>query len=177
MTQIASQSKDFPQWYQDVVDKAELAQHSKVKGCMVIRPYGYAIWELVQAELDRRIKAAGVKNAYFPLFIPQSFLTREKNHVKGFAPECAVVTLGGGEELAEPLVVRPTSETIIYEMFAKWISSYKDLPYKINQWCNGVRWEKRTFPFLRTTEFLWQEGHTVHASREEAMEMVLQALD
>ena len=176
MTQIASQSKDFPQWYQDVVDKAELAQHSKVKGCMVIRPYGYAIWELVQAELDRRIKAAGVKNAYFPLFIPQSFLTREKNHVKGFAPECAVVTHGGGKELAEPLVVRPTSETIIYDTYSDWIHSYRDLPLLINQWANVVRWEMRTRPFLRTTEFLWQEGHTVHATKEDAEREVARAL-
>ena len=176
MTQIASQSKDFPQWYQDVVDKAELAQHSKVKGCMVIRPYGYAIWELVQAELDRRIKAAGVKNAYFPLFIPQSFLTREKNHVKGFAPECAVVTHGGGKELAEPLVVRPTSETIIYDTYSDWIHSYRDLPLLINQWANVVRWEMRTRPFLRTTEFLWKEGHTVHATKAEAEVEVARAL-
>src|SRR3989338_7035080 len=176
MTQIASQSKDFPQWYQDVVDKAELAQHSKVKGCMVIRPYGYAIWELVQAELDRRIKAAGVKNAYFPLFIPQSFLTREKDHVKGFAPECAVVTHGGGKELAEPLVIRPTSETIMYDTFSDWINSYRDLPLLINQWANVVRWEMRTRPFLRTTEFLWQEGHTVHATKAEAEVEVARAL-
>ena len=176
MTQIASQSKDFPQWYLDVVDKAEMAQHSKVKGCMVIRPYGYAIWELVQGELDRRIKAAGVKNAYFPLFIPQSFLTKEKDHVKGFAPECAVVTHGGGKELAEPLVVRPTSETIMYDTYSDWIQSYRDLPLLINQWANVVRWEMRTRPFLRTTEFLWQEGHTVHATKAEAEAEVARAL-
>ncbi len=176
MTQIASQSKDFPQWYLDVVEKAEMAQHSKVKGCMVIRPYGYAIWELVQQELDRRIKAAGVKNAYFPLFIPQSFLTKEKDHVKGFAPECAVVTHGGGKELAEPLVIRPTSETIMYDTYSDWIHSYRDLPLLINQWANVVRWEMRTRPFLRTTEFLWQEGHTVHATKAEAETEVARAL-
>lgn len=176
MAHIASQSKDFPAWYQDVVEKADLAQHSKIKGCMVIKPYGYALWEMVQAELDRRIKAAGVKNAYFPLFIPQSFLTKEKDHVKGFAPECAVVTHGGGKELAEPLVVRPTSETIMYDTFSDWVQSYRDLPLLINQWANVVRWEMRTRPFLRTTEFLWQEGHTAHATREEAEKEVLRAL-
>jgi prolyl-tRNA synthetase len=176
MTQIASQSKDFPAWYQDVVDKAQLAQHSMVKGCMVIKPYGYAIWELVQKELDRRIKEAGVQNAYFPLFIPQSLLTREKDHVEGFAPECAVVTHGGGEALAEPLVVRPTSETIMYETFSGWVQSYRDLPLLINQWANVVRWEMRTRPFLRTTEFLWQEGHTVHATKADAEAEVARAL-
>lgn len=176
MTQIASQSKDFPAWYQDVVDKAELAQHSKIKGCMVIKPYGYAIWELIQQELDRRIKAAGVQNAYFPLFIPQSFLTREKDHVEGFAPECAVVTHGGGEQLAEPLIVRPTSETIMYDTFSNWVQSYRDLPLLINQWANVVRWEMRTRPFLRTTEFLWQEGHTVHATKADAEKEVARAL-
>lgn len=176
MAQIASQSQDFPAWYQDVVDKADLAQHSQVKGCMVIKPYGYAIWEFIQAELDRRIKEAGVKNAYFPLFIPQSLLTREKNHVEGFAPECAVVTHGGGSELAEPLVVRPTSETIMYDTFSGWVQSYRDLPLLINQWANVVRWEMRTRPFLRTTEFLWQEGHTVHATKAEAEAEVARAL-
>ncbi len=176
MAQIASQSKDFPAWYQDVVEKADLAQHSMVKGCMVIKPYGYAIWEFIQRELDRRIKEAGVQNAYFPLFIPQSLLTREKDHVEGFAPECAVVTHGGGSELAEPLVVRPTSETIMYETFSGWVQSYRDLPLLINQWANVVRWEMRTRPFLRTTEFLWQEGHTVHATKEEAEAEVARAL-
>lgn len=176
MAQIASQSKDFPAWYQDVVDKAELAQHSQVKGCMVIKPYGYAIWEFIQAELDKRIKEAGVKNAYFPLFIPQSLLNREKNHVEGFAPECAVVTHGGGSELAEPLVVRPTSETIMYDTFSGWVQSYRDLPLLINQWANVVRWEMRTRPFLRTTEFLWQEGHTVHATKAEAEAEVARAI-
>lgn len=176
MAQIASQSKDFPAWYQDVVEKADLAQHSMVKGCMVIKPYGYAIWEFIQRELDRRIKEAGVQNAYFPLFIPQSLLTREKDHVEGFAPECAVVTHGGGSELAEPLVVRPTSETIMYETFSGWVQSYRDLPLLINQWANVVRWEMRTRPFLRTTEFLWQEGHTVHATKKEAEAEVARAL-
>ncbi|MFA4815152.1 MAG: proline--tRNA ligase [Candidatus Gracilibacteria bacterium] len=176
MAQIASQLQDFPAWYQDVVEKADLAQHSRVKGCMVIKPYGYAIWEFIQAELDRRIKEAGVKNAYFPLFIPQSLLNREKNHVKGFAPECAVVTHGGGVELTEPLVIRPTSETIMYDTFSGWIQSYRDLPLLINQWANVVRWEMRTRPFLRTTEFLWQEGHTVHATKAEAETEVARAL-
>lgn len=176
MPQIASQVHNFPQWYQDVVEKADLAEHSIVKGCMVIKPYGYAIWERIQGELDRRIKAAGVKNAYFPLFIPQSFLNKEKEHVKGFAPECAVVTHGGGKELSEPLIIRPTSETIIYDTFSRWIHSYRDLPVLINQWANVVRWEMRTRPFLRTTEFLWQEGHTAHALRKEAEQEVLRAL-
>ncbi len=176
MAKIASQAQDFPQWYQDVVDKADMAQHSKVKGCMIIRPYGYAIWENVQKELDRRIKEADVQNMYFPLFIPQSLLTKEKDHLEGFAPECAVVTHGGGKELGEPLIVRPTSETIMYDSFADWIHSYRDLPLKINQWCNVVRWEMRTRPFLRTTEFLWQEGHTAHATREEAAIEVDRAL-
>lgn len=176
MAKLASQSKDFPQWYQEVVEKADLAEHSVVKGCMIIKPYGYALWERIQAELDRRIKEAGVSNLYFPLFIPQSLLTREKNHVKGFAPECAVVTHGGGKELAEPLVVRPTSETIMYDSFSRWIQSHRDLPLKINQWANVVRWEMRTRPFLRTTEFLWQEGHTAHVTREGAVEEVMRAL-
>lgn len=176
MAKIASQSKDFPKWYLDVVQVADLAENSKVKGCMIIKPYGYAIWENIQRELDRRIKAAGVQNAYFPLFIPESFLTKEKEHVEGFAPECAVVTHGGGKKLAEPLVVRPTSETIMYDTYSDWIQSYRDLPLLINQWANVVRWEMRTRPFLRTTEFLWQEGHTAHATREEAAEEVDRAL-
>jgi len=152
----------------DLAIKAGLADYSPVRGCMVIRPYGYAIWELIQRELDNRIKECGHENAYFPLFIPESFLKREAEHVEGFAPECAVVTHAGGEKLEEPLVVRPTSETIIYHMFAKWIRSWRDLPLSINQWANVVRWEMRTRLFLRTTEFLWQEGHTAHASSEEA---------
>jgi len=174
--EIAKKSVDFAQWYNDVVLKAELADYSPVKGCMVIRPYGYGIWENVQKYLDRMIKKAGVENAYFPLFIPQSFLKREKEHVEGFAPELAVVTIGGGEKLVEPLVVRPTSETMMYEMYSKWIHSWRDLPLLINQWCNVVRWEKRTYLFLRTTEFLWQEGHTVHATHEESYAEVLRAL-
>ena len=174
--EITKKSENFSEWYNDVVLKAELADYSPVKGCMVIRPYGYGIWENVQKYLDRMIKKAGVENAYFPLFIPQSFLKREKEHVEGFAPELAVVTIGGGEKLVEPLVVRPTSETMMYEMYSKWIQSYRDLPLLINQWCNVVRWEKRTYLFLRTMEFLWQEGHTVHGTHEESYAEVLRAL-
>jgi prolyl-tRNA synthetase len=174
---ITPRSKDFPQWYLDVIRAAELADHSPVRGCMVIRPNGYAIWERMQAELDRRIKETGHRNAYFPLFIPQSFLQREAEHVEGFAPELAVVTHGGGKKLDEPLVVRPTSETIMYEMFSKWIMSYRDLPLLLNQWANVVRWEMRTRLFLRTTEFLWQEGHTAHATEAEAEEETLRILD
>lgn len=168
MSKITPQSQDFSKWYLDVVKIAELADYTKVKGCMVIKPYGFRIWELFQQEMDRRIKEADVKNVYFPLFIPESLLTREKDHVEGFAPECAVVTHGGGKKLAEPLFIRPTSEAIMYDTFSDWIQSYRDLPLKINQWANIVRWEMRTRPFLRTTEFLWQEGHTVHATKEEA---------
>ncbi len=176
MAKLTPQSQDFPAWYQEIVQLADLAEHSLVKGCMVIKPYGYAIWELIQKELDQRIKAAGVQNAYFPLFIPQSLLTREAEHVEGFAPECATVTHAGGKELAEPLVIRPTSETIIYDTYSKWVQSYRDLPLLINQWANVVRWEMRTRPFLRTTEFLWQEGHTVHATKEDAAAETLRAL-
>jgi prolyl-tRNA synthetase len=166
--QIANIDEDFPQWYTDVVLKTKLVDYGPVKGTMVIRPYGYAIWELIQKELDGMFKAEGVQNAYFPLLIPMSFMTKEAEHVEGFAPEVAVVTHAGGEELAEPLVVRPTSETIIGNMYSKWVQSYRDLPVLINQWCNVMRWEKTTRPFLRTSEFLWQEGHTVHATEEEA---------
>jgi len=173
---ITKKSQDFSTWYNDVVLKAELADYAPVRGCMVIRPYGYALWERIQAEMDRMIKDAGISNAYFPLFIPESFLKKEKEHVEGFSPELAVVTIGGGEKLAEPLVIRPTSETVMYAMFAKWISSWRDLPFKLNQWCNIVRWEKRTYLFLRTTEFLWQEGHTAHVTHEEALEEVFRAL-
>ncbi len=176
MAKIASQASDFPQWYLDVVDVADLAKHSRVKGCMIIRPYGYAIWENIQRELDRRIKAAGVQNMYFPMFIPQSLLNKEKDHLEGFAPECAVVTHGGGQLLAEPLIVRPTSETIMYDAFSGWVQSHRDLPLLINQWANVVRWEMRTRPFLRTTEFLWQEGHTAHATKAEAETEVARAL-
>lgn len=166
--QIANINEDFPQWYTDVVLKTKLVDYGPVKGTMVIRPYGYAIWEFIQKELDGRFKKRGVENAYFPLLIPMSFFSKEAEHVEGFAPEVAVVTIGGGEELAEPLAIRPTSETIIGTMCGKWIQSYRDLPMKVNQWCNVMRWEKTTRPFLRTSEFLWQEGHTVHANAEEA---------
>ncbi|MGW6789748.1 proline--tRNA ligase [Streptomyces chartreusis] len=165
---LTPRAHDFPRWYQDVVNKAELADNGPVRGTMVIRPYGYGLWERMQAEMDARIKRAGASNAYFPLFIPQSYLTREAEHVEGFAPELAVVTHGGGKELEEPVVVRPTSETIINDYFAKWVQSYRDLPLLINQWANVVRWEMRPRVFLRTTEFLWQEGHTAHATYEDA---------
>ncbi|MEU3461826.1 proline--tRNA ligase [Streptomyces sp. NPDC006733] len=165
---LTPQAVDFPRWYQDLVNKAELADNGPVRGTMVIRPYGYALWERMQQEMDARIKDAGAQNAYFPLFIPQSYLTREAEHVEGFAPELAVVTHGGGKELEEPIVVRPTSETIINEYFSKWVQSYRDLPLLINQWANVVRWEMRPRVFLRTTEFLWQEGHTAHATYEDA---------
>lgn len=173
---ITPRAQDYSQWYLDIVSEAELADYSPVRGCMVIKPHGYAIWEHIQAGLDQRIKATGHVNAYFPLFIPMSFLMKEAEHVEGFAPEVAVVTRGGGEELAEPLVVRPTSEAIIGSMYAKWIRSWRDLPVLINQWANVVRWEMRTRPFLRTTEFLWQEGHTAHATEEEAEAETLKIL-
>ena len=165
---LTTRAEDFSAWYNEVIARAELADYSPVRGCMVIRPNGYAIWEQMQRALDTMFKDTGHQNAYFPLFIPQSFLAREAEHVEGFAPETAVVTHGGGKELEEPLVVRPTSETIIYAMYAKWIQSYRDLPLLINQWANVVRWELRTRLFLRTTEFLWQEGHTAHATEAEA---------
>ena len=174
---ITPRSVDFSQWYTDVVLKAELADYAPVRGCMVIRPYGYAIWENIQARLDRRIKETGHKNAYFPLFVPESLLRKEAQHVEGFAPEVAWVTHGGNEELAERLVVRPTSETIICSMYSKWIKSWRDLPVLINQWANVVRWEKTTRPFLRTAEFLWQEGHTAHRTLEEATEETLRMLN
>jgi prolyl-tRNA synthetase len=167
-TEITPQSKDFGRWYIDVVRRAELADYSPVKGCMVIRPYGYAIWELMQQGLDRRFKATGHVNAYFPLFIPESLLMKESEHVEGFAPQVAWVTHGGNEVLEERLAIRPTSETIIGTMYAKWVQSWRDLPLLINQWANVVRWEKVTRLFLRTTEFLWQEGHTAHETAEEA---------
>lgn len=165
---LTTRAADFSAWYNELIQRAELADYSPVRGCMVIRPNGYAIWEQMQRALDQMFKDTGHQNAYFPLFIPQSFLSREAEHVEGFAPETAVVTIGGGKVLEEPLVVRPTSETIIYAMFAKWIQSYRDLPLLINQWANVVRWELRTRLFLRTTEFLWQEGHTAHATEAEA---------
>jgi prolyl-tRNA synthetase len=174
---IASRAQDFNKWYQDVVLQADLADYAPVKGCMVIKPYGYALWENIQGQLDTDIKATGAQNAYFPLFIPESFLKREADHVEGFAPELAVVTHGGGKKLEEPLVIRPTSETIINETFSKWVRSYRDLPLMINQWANVVRWELRTRLFLRTTEFLWQEGHTCHASNEDAEQEALKILE
>lgn len=183
-----TRNEDYPEWYQQVVKAADLAETSPVRGCMVIKPWGYAIWENIQHDLDRRFKETGHKNAYFPLFIPMSFLQKEADHVEGFAKECAVVThsrleadadgkLQPAGPLEEPLIVRPTSETIIGELFSKWVQSYRDLPLLINQWANVVRWEMRTRLFLRTTEFLWQEGHTVHATQEEAMEETRQMLD
>ncbi len=176
VTEITKQSVDFSRWYLDVVRKAELADYSPVKGFMVIRPYGYAMWEHLQRELDTRIKATGHVNAYFPLLIPESLLLKEKEHVEGFAPQVAWVTKGGDEDLAEKLIIRPTSETIIGVMYQKWIQSWRDLPVLINQWANVVRWEKVTRPFLRTTEFLWQEGHTAHETAEEAEEETLKIL-
>ncbi len=174
---ITPRSQDFSAWYNEVVQRAELADYAPVRGCMVIRPYGYALWENLQKELDRRFKATGHKNAYFPLFIPMSFIQKEAEHIEGFSPELAVVTHGGGEQLAEPLVVRPTSETIIGHMFKQWIKSYRDLPLLINQWANVVRWEMRPRLFLRTLEFLWQEGHTAHATEAEAEEETLRMLN
>src|SRR5471030_3225548 len=176
VTEITPRSQDFSKWYLDVVRHAELADYSPVKGCMVIRPYGYAIWELIQQTLDARIKATGHVNAYFPMFIPNSLLTREAEHVEGFSPQVAYVTHAGGEELEEKLVVRPTSEAIIGTMYAKWIQSWRDLPLLLNQWANVVRWEKVTRPFLRTTEFLWQEGHTAHETEAEAQAETIQIL-
>lgn len=173
---ITPRSEDYARWYTDVVIQADLADYTPVKGCMVIKPYGYELWENIKAGLDRRFKATGHVNAYFPLFIPLSFIQKEAQHIEGFSPELAIVTIGGGKQLEEPLVVRPTSETIIGYMYAKWIQSYRDLPLLINQWANVVRWEMRTRPFLRTTEFLWQEGHTAHATREEAEEETMRML-
>ncbi len=170
-------SEDFPRWYQEVVQAADLAENAPVRGCMVIKPHGYALWENIQSPLDRLFKETGHQNAYFPLLIPQSFLDKEADHVEGFAPEVAVVTHAGGKKLEEPLVVRPTSETVIGHMFAKWIQSHRDLPLLINQWANVLRWEMRPRLFLRTTEFLWQEGHTAHANAEEAEEETLRMLD
>src|SRR5882757_503144 len=167
---LPKRSENYSEWYNEIVKRADMAENSAVRGCMVIKPYGYAIWEKMQRALDDMFKATGHQNAYFPLFIPESFLHKEKEHVEGFAHEFAVVTHGGGKKLDEPLVIRPTSETIIYHMFAKWVQSYRDLPLLINQWANVVRWEMRTRLFLRTLEFLWQEGHTAHATHQEAEE-------
>jgi prolyl-tRNA synthetase len=165
---LTPRAENFPQWYQDVIAKAQIADNGPVRGTMVIRPTGWAIWERMQSEMDQRIKAAGSENAYFPLFIPESYLRREAQHVEGFSPELAVVTIGGGKQLSEPIVVRPTSETVIGEYMAKWVSSYRDLPLLLNQWANVVRWELRPRVLLRTTEFLWQEGHTAHATEDDA---------
>lgn len=175
--QIAKKSVNFDRWYTDVILRSELADYAPVKGCMVIMPWGYEIWEHIQSAFNLMIKQNGVKNAYFPLFIPESLLRKEKEHVEGFSPELAVVTIGGGEKLKEPLIVRPTSETIMYEMYARWLHSWRDLPILINQWNNVVRWEKRTYLFLRTTEFLWQEGHTVHETHEDCLNMTHKALN
>ncbi len=175
--QLTNKSDNISQWYLDVIDKAQLADYGPAKGTMIIRPYGYAIWENVQTAMNAEFKKAGVQNAYFPLFIPNSLFSKEKDHVKGFAPETAVVTIGGGEELKDPLIVRPTSEMIMYEAYARWISSWRDLPMVINQWNNVVRWEKRTYPFLRTSEFLWQEGHGAHETHEESWNKVMWGID
>ena len=174
---ITPMSEDFNEWYTDIIQQAQLADYSPVKGTMVIRPYGYSLWEGVQAYLDKKFKETGHENAYFPLFIPNSFIQKEAEHVEGFSPELATVTHAGGKELEEPLVVRPTSETIINHMFANWIKSHRDLPMLVNQWANVVRWEMRTRLFLRTSEFLWQEGHTAHKTQEEATSEALQMLD
>src|SRR3954452_10037503 len=173
---LTSRADDFPRWYQDVVAKAELADNGPVRGTQVIRPYGYALWERMQAEVDARIKVAGAQNVSFPLFIPQSYLQKEAEHVEGFSPELAVVTVAGGKELEETIVVRPTSETVFGEYMAKWVQSYRDLPLLLNQWCNIVRWELRTRLFLRSSEFLWQEGHTAHASEQDAREYATRIL-
>ncbi len=173
---LTSRAADFPRWYQEVVARAELAENGPVRGTMVIRPWGYAIWERLQGALDRRIKEAGAQNAYFPLFIPESYLRLEAEHVEGFSPELAVVTHGGGKQLDEPVVVRPTSETVVNSFFAKWVQSHRDLPLLVNQWVNVVRWEMRTRLFLRTSEFLWQEGHTAHATEDEARAYALRIL-
>ena len=174
---LTPQKENFSEWYNQVVLRADLADYSPVRGCMVVKPYGWALWENIKADLDRRFKETGHVNAAFPMLIPMSFFEKEKDHVEGFSPELAVVTHGGGQELEEPLAVRPTSETIIGYMYAKWIKSWRDLPVKINQWANVMRWEMRPRLFLRTAEFYWQEGHTAHATYEEAQEETLQMLD
>lgn len=174
---ITPREQDFSQWYLDIIQHAKLADQAPVRGCLVLRPNGYALWEVVQNELNQKFKETGHRNAYFPLFIPESFLNLEKDHVEGFAPQCAVVTHGGGKKLEEALIVRPTSETIINSMYSKWVKSYRDLPVLINQWANVCRWEMRTRPFLRTMEFLWQEGHTCHETEEDARKETLRMLD
>ena len=174
---LTPQSTDFSAWYNELVYKADLVDLGPVRGAFVIRPYGYALWENIQRELDAMFKATGHENLYFPMLIPMSYFKREAQHVEGFSPELAVVTHAGGQELEEPLAIRPTSETVVGELYAKWIQSYRDLPLLYNQWCNVMRWELRTRPFLRTTEFLWQEGHTAHANEEEARAEVERMLD
>ncbi|MBM4086824.1 MAG: proline--tRNA ligase, partial [Planctomycetes bacterium] len=174
---ITKRSESFSDWYNDIVMRAELADYAPVKGCMVIRPNGFALWENIQRVLNKMFKDTGHRNAYFPLFIPESFMKKEAEHVEGFAPHCAVVTHGGGKELEEPLYVRPTSETVIWSMYSKWIQSYRDLPLLLNQWANVVRWELRPRLFLRTNEFLWQEGHTAHATAEEAEDETVKMLN
>jgi len=176
-SQLKDFNTDLSEWYNDIVLKAELADYAPVKGCMVIRPYGYAIWEGIQRFMDPLIKEHGVKNAYFPLFIPMSYLQKEKEHIAGFSPQLAIVTIGGGKELSEKLAVRPTSETVMYDLYKKWTTSWRDLPLRLNQWCNIVRWEKRTYLFLRTSEFLWQEGHCAHLTQEENLTEVMWALN
>ncbi len=175
--ELKKKSDNLPDWYTDVILKSELADYGPVKGTMVIRPYGYAIWEHVQEIMNRFMKAEGIENAYFPMFIPHSLLEKEKEHVKGFSPELAIVTIGGGETLKDPLVVRPTSETIMYEMYKKWVHSWRDLPVLINQWNNVIRWEKRTYLFMRTLEFLWHEGHTAHETEKEAVALIHKTLE
>ncbi|HPO31211.1 MAG TPA: proline--tRNA ligase, partial [Candidatus Hydrogenedentes bacterium] len=175
-TAITKRSEDYSQWYIDVVLQADLAEYSPVKGCMVIKPNGYGIWENIQRHLDRMFKETGHVNAYFPMFIPESFLKKEAEHVEGFAPECAMVTHAGGKQLEEPLAIRPTSETIIWSTYRNWISTWRDLPILVNQWANVCRWEMRTRLFLRTTEFLWQEGHTAHATWEDAEEEAMRMI-
>ena len=177
VTHITPRSEDFSQWYTDVILQTGLCDYAPVRGCMIIRPYGYAIWERIQQELDARFKATGHENVYFPMLIPESLLLKEAEHVEGFAPEVAWVTQGGQEQLQERLAVRPTSETIFCTMYSKWVQTWRDLPLKYNQWCSVMRWEKATRPFLRTSEFLWQEGHTIHATPEEAQEETLAMLE
>ena len=175
--EITSREENFSKWYTDVILKTQMVDYGPVKGTMVIRPYGFRIWELIQEQLDARFKETGHQNAYFPMLIPKALLEKEAEHVEGFAPEVAWVTKGGNETLAEPLVVRPTSETIICQMYSQWVQSWRDLPLKLNQWCNVMRWEKSTRPFLRTSEFLWQEGHTIHATEEEAQEETMRMIN
>ncbi|MGN1069192.1 MAG: aminoacyl--tRNA ligase-related protein, partial [Candidatus Fimadaptatus sp.] len=177
VSEITPRDTDFAQWYTDVIKKTDLVDYAPVRGCMVMKPYGYAIWELIQKELDARFKATGHQNVYLPMLIPESLLLKEADHVEGFAPEVAWVTMGGGEQLTERLAVRPTSETLFCTMYSKWVQSWRDLPMKYNQWCSVMRWEKTTRPFLRTAEFLWQEGHTIHATAEESEQETMQMLE